>query len=562
MENGKADSFDSLDSPTNNVVPSFSFSGCGFLGVYHVGVAACLRDHTDVLSRKEIKFAGASAGALVATTLLCDIDFGEMTRLMLEVAKTVRNKEHMDLAQMLRDLLNQYLPDDAHKRLSKRLYVSVTILRGLQCALVTDFHSKDHLIQCLIASSFVPGFIGWIPPALEGEDFVDIANGLLLPCAAGWEGEESCDGDGDCWSGGETRRKRASSHSIWDVYGYDWDDTQATTHINKTSISKYSKDSGSYLNKLVKLCFKGVQKTSQVVRSLPVASHILDTILPDSLSGMDGFMEALVLEMVSNRYTVLDGGFSDNIPCFDNNTITICPFAGESDICPRDLTALDLNIDIGQTSMHASEDNIFRLNHALNPMNPEMLLRLCEEGYNECLRFLHKKDLLSCRKHLMTRATISSSPCNIGHAHCRCRLCLAADPRIRTSLSCAQCHLQRRKALNSILPLDVRNEFAKAIEDYREQKNKSAATHWNKLIQTLWWCAEKMYSGTIRLTDLSMDFHIWLMRVWDNIACFTKFALLPLGKKRKLVRYLLSSLRSSISHSSRNRCTANMSMCS
>lgn len=76
MENGKADSFDSLDSPTNNVVPSFSFSGCGFLGVYHVGVAACLRDHTDVSSRREIKFAGASAGALVATTLLCDINFG------------------------------------------------------------------------------------------------------------------------------------------------------------------------------------------------------------------------------------------------------------------------------------------------------------------------------------------------------------------------------------------------------------------------------------------------------------------------------------------------------
>lgn len=66
---------------------------------------------------------------------------------MLEVAKTVRNKEHMDLAQMLRDLLNQYLPDDAHKRLANRLYVSVTILRGLQCALITDFHSKDHLIQ-------------------------------------------------------------------------------------------------------------------------------------------------------------------------------------------------------------------------------------------------------------------------------------------------------------------------------------------------------------------------------------------------------------------------------
>ena len=91
------------------------------------------------------------------------------------------------------------------------------------------------------------------------------------------------------------------------------------------------------------------------------------------------------------QYTVLDGGFSDNIPCFDSNTITVCPFAGEADICPRDLTAVDMSVDVGHTSFHVSEDNIFRLNHALNPMEPEMLLSLCEEGYNECLRFLHKK---------------------------------------------------------------------------------------------------------------------------------------------------------------------------
>ena len=91
------------------------------------------------------------------------------------------------------------------------------------------------------------------------------------------------------------------------------------------------------------------------------------------------------------QYTVLDGGFSDNIPCFDSNTITVCPFAGEADICPRDLTAVDMSVDLGHTSFHVSEDNIFRLNHALNPMEPDMLLSLCEEGYNECLRFLHRK---------------------------------------------------------------------------------------------------------------------------------------------------------------------------
>ncbi|CAL1541752.1 unnamed protein product [Lymnaea stagnalis] len=538
-----------MDLPSNNVIPSFSFSGCGFLGVYHVGVAACLRDHTDVIKRNEIKFAGASAGALVATTLLLDINFGEMTRLLLKVANSVRNKEHLDLAQMLKELMNEYLPDDAHERLTGRLYVSVTILRGLECALITDFHSKDHLIQCLIASSFVPGFIGWIPPGLDAEDFIDIDNGVLLP--SGLDGNYSLDSSdeddyGDC-KYESNRQKVYSTPTMWDVCGYDNDCQYKET--------KQCKDgSGGYLNRLVKLCFRSIQTTTRAVRNMPMASQIIDSVVPDGFC-LDGFMEALLMEMVSNRYTVLDGGFSDNIPCFDNNTITICPFAGESDICPRDLTALDLNVDFSHTSLQVSGDNIFRLNHALNPMAPEMLLKLCEEGYNECLRFLHKKDLLSCKKHLMTRATISSSPCNIGHAHCRCRLCLAADTKIRTSLSCGDCHLQKRKALNSVLPLDVRNEFDKAIEEYKKQKSHKSQsdTHWSKLVSTLWWCAEKMYSGSIRLTDLSMDFHIWLMRVWDNIACFTKFAILPLGKKRKLVRHLLSSLKQSMGKASRSR---------
>lgn len=32
----------------------------------------------------------------------------------------------------------------------------------------------------------------------------------------------------------------------------------------------------------------------------------------------------------------MDGGFSDNLPVIDENTVTVSPFCGESDICPRD----------------------------------------------------------------------------------------------------------------------------------------------------------------------------------------------------------------------------------
>lgn len=54
---------------------NFSFAGCGFLGIYHVGVASCLKQHAPQLVEKAT-FLGASAGALVSTCLMCGIDIG------------------------------------------------------------------------------------------------------------------------------------------------------------------------------------------------------------------------------------------------------------------------------------------------------------------------------------------------------------------------------------------------------------------------------------------------------------------------------------------------------
>ena len=35
----------------------------------------------------------------------------------------------------------------------------------------------------------------------------------------------------------------------------------------------------------------------------------------------------------------MDGALTDNIPVLDDSTITVSPFAGESDICPDDLSS-------------------------------------------------------------------------------------------------------------------------------------------------------------------------------------------------------------------------------
>lgn len=55
---------------------NFSFAGCGFLGIYHVGVAACLKKYAPNLLVNKI--SGASAGALAAVCLLCDSPLGKL----------------------------------------------------------------------------------------------------------------------------------------------------------------------------------------------------------------------------------------------------------------------------------------------------------------------------------------------------------------------------------------------------------------------------------------------------------------------------------------------------
>lgn len=47
----------------------------------------------------------------------------------------------------------------------------------------------------------------------------------------------------------------------------------------------------------------------------------------------------------------MDGGFSDNLPTLDENTVTVSPFCGESDICPRDTSSQFFHVRTYQCSV-------------------------------------------------------------------------------------------------------------------------------------------------------------------------------------------------------------------
>ena len=55
---------------------NLSFSGCGFLGFYHVGVASCIREYAPQLV--QTKIAGTSAGSLAACALITGACLGKL----------------------------------------------------------------------------------------------------------------------------------------------------------------------------------------------------------------------------------------------------------------------------------------------------------------------------------------------------------------------------------------------------------------------------------------------------------------------------------------------------
>ncbi|KAH8331945.1 hypothetical protein KR067_004363, partial [Drosophila pandora] len=246
---------------------SVSFAGCGFLGIYHVGVAVCLRQHAPQLLLERI--GGASAGALAACCLLCDLPLETMAGDFLRIVQETRRHSlgafspWFNLPDCLLEGMQRRLPDDAHERVSGRLHISLTRVRDRRNVVMSEFASRYELLQALLCSCFIPGLSGLLPPKVRGV-----------------------------------------------------------------------------------------------------------------------------------RY--MDGAFSDNLPLLDEHTVTVSPFCGESDICPRDRSPhiLQLNLNWANTCIRLSRRNLRRMVRIVLPGRTDFMASFCQQGYDDALYFLRKNNLL------------------------------------------------------------------------------------------------------------------------------------------------------------------------
>ncbi|XP_054803354.1 uncharacterized protein LOC129306674 [Prosopis cineraria] len=159
--------------------PGFSFSAAGLLFPYYLGVAQFLIENGYI--KESTPLAGASAGAIVCVTIASGASMKEALKATKILAEDCRRQgTAFRLGAVLRDVLNKFLPEDAHVRCNGRVRVAVTQLlwrpRGL---LVDQFESREDLVNAVFTSSFIPGYLA-PRPATMFRNRLCMDGGLML----------------------------------------------------------------------------------------------------------------------------------------------------------------------------------------------------------------------------------------------------------------------------------------------------------------------------------------------------------------------------------------------
>uniref|UniRef100_A0A8C3X1T7 triacylglycerol lipase n=1 Tax=Catagonus wagneri TaxID=51154 RepID=A0A8C3X1T7_9CETA len=90
----------------------------------------------------------------------------------------------------------------------------------------------------------------------------------------------------------------------------------------------------------------------------------------------------------------VDGGASDSVPFFDSKTtITVSPFYGESDICPKVKSTNFLHVDFTKLNLRLCSENIYLISQALFPPDVKVLGEICLRGYLDAARFLEENGI-------------------------------------------------------------------------------------------------------------------------------------------------------------------------
>lgn len=144
-----------------------SLSGAGFLGAFHLGFAEALLK-SGIQRTHRVEIAGASAGALVGTVIATETSLSVARDVLRELASRARGAGPLgiltpgfSLVEAVQSSLDEHLPSDAAQRASEaRFFVALNAVESGKTHYVTSWSTRDELIECVCASSDIPGVTG------------------------------------------------------------------------------------------------------------------------------------------------------------------------------------------------------------------------------------------------------------------------------------------------------------------------------------------------------------------------------------------------------------------
>ena len=159
----------------------------------YAGVVKYLQQHYDL---SKVDMVGASAGALMVTLAMCNVDPDTAVQRAYDLAKEKDIwSRRFGLAgiwgNLVRQWLDDLLPDDAVDICQGRLKLVITKIPSFDIAYVSDYTSKQDLIDACLASAHVPFFLdGKATCDFRGQacidgslsDFLTKGNSALLQC--------------------------------------------------------------------------------------------------------------------------------------------------------------------------------------------------------------------------------------------------------------------------------------------------------------------------------------------------------------------------------------------
>uniref|UniRef100_A0A452ICP2 PNPLA domain-containing protein n=1 Tax=Gopherus agassizii TaxID=38772 RepID=A0A452ICP2_9SAUR len=77
------------------------------------------------------------------------------------------------MLRIIEKRLSQTLSENSHQLASGKLCISLTRLLDLQNVIISEYRSKEELIQVMVAFCFLPIYCGFNPPSFQGMRYID-----------------------------------------------------------------------------------------------------------------------------------------------------------------------------------------------------------------------------------------------------------------------------------------------------------------------------------------------------------------------------------------------------